>query len=71
MKDDSEEQELVRLVTRNALSEEEAWARIRAQPAIAPRLALVDEVIDNSGSLAETRRQVSAAFERFSKRFPT
>ena len=67
----SEEQELARLVTRNALSEEEAWARIRAQSAIAPRLALVDEVIDNSGSLAETRRQVSAAFERFSKRFPT
>ena len=66
----SEEQELVRLLTRNALSEEEAWARIRAQPAIAPRLALVDEVIDNSGSLAETRRQVSAAFQRFCQRFP-
>src|SRR5947209_12323520 len=66
----SEEQELARLVTRNALSEEEAWARIRAQPAIAPRLALVDEVIDNSGSLEETRRQVEAAFARFCQRFP-
>jgi dephospho-CoA kinase len=67
----SEEQELARLITRNALSEEEAWARIHAQPPIVPKLALVDEVIDNSGSLEETRRQVKAAFERFCQRFPT
>ena len=66
----SEEQELARLITRNALSEEEAWARIHAQPAIAPKLALVDEVIDNSGPLEETRRQVKPAFERFCQRFP-
>ena len=66
----SEEQELARLIKRNALSEEEAWARIHAQPAIAPKLALVDEVIDNSGPLEETRRQVQAAFERFCQRFP-
>lgn len=66
----SEEQELARLITRNALSEEEAWARIHAQPAVAPKLALVDEVIDNSGSLEETRRQVEAAFARFCQRFP-
>ncbi len=66
----SEEQELARLITRNALSEEEAWARIHAQPATAPKLALVDEVIDNSGSLEETRRQVKAAFERFCQHFP-
>jgi dephospho-CoA kinase len=66
----SEEQELARLMARNALSEEEAWARIRAQPSVARRLPLVDEVIDNSGSLEETRRQVTEAFERFCKRFP-
>jgi dephospho-CoA kinase len=65
-----EEQELARLRARNQLSEEEAWARIRAQPSIAARLPLVDEVIDNSGSLEETRRQVTSAFERFSSRFP-
>ena len=58
------------MITRNALSEEEAWARIHAQPAVAPKLALVDEVIDNSGSLEETRRQVEAAFARFCQRFP-
>lgn len=66
----SEEQELARLMARNTLSEEEARARIRAQAPIAPRLALVDEVIDNSGSLEETRRQVIAAFDRFCKQFP-
>lgn len=66
----SEEQELARLMTRNSLSEEEARARIQAQSPAAARLPLVDEVIDNSGSLEETRRQVTAAFERFLRRFP-
>ena len=65
-----EEQERTRLMARNRLSEEEAEARIRAQPPIAPRLALVDEVIDNGGSLEQTRAQVVAAFERFCRKFP-
>jgi len=66
----SEEQELARLLARNQLNEEEAWARIRAQPSVAYRLPLINEVIDNSRSLEETRRQVVAAYERFCKRFP-
>jgi dephospho-CoA kinase len=65
-----EEQERARLMARNHMSEEEASARIRAQPSIAARLPLVDEVIDNGGSLEETRRQVAAAFERFCRTFP-
>ena len=65
-----EEQELARLMTRNLMSEEEAWARLRAQPSVAARLPLVDEVIDNGGTLEETRRQVAAAFERFCQKFP-
>lgn len=65
-----EEQELTRLMVRNGLSEEEAWVRIRAQPSVAKRLALVDEVVDNSGTLEETRCQVVAAFGRFATRFP-
>jgi dephospho-CoA kinase len=65
-----EQQELARLMTRSQFSAEEAWARIRAQPSVATRLPLVDEVIDNGGSLDDTRCQVSAAFERFRKRFP-
>ena len=66
----TEEQQLSRLMVRNAFSEAEARARILAQPSVASRLALVDEVIDNSGSLEDTRRQVSAAFERFCERYP-
>lgn len=65
----SEEQELARLMARNQLSEEEAWTRLRAQAPIAPKLALVDEVIDNGGTREETRRQVIAAFERFREKF--
>ncbi len=65
-----EEQELARLMARSRVSREEALARLRAQPPVAGRLSLVDEVIDNGGSLEETRRQVEAAFERFLKRFP-
>ena len=65
-----EEQEMARLITRNGLSEDEARARIQAQPSVERRLPLVDEVIDNGGSLAETRRQVEAAFARFCQRFP-
>ncbi len=65
-----EEQELARLMARNHLSKETALVRLHAQPSVAARLALVDEVIDNGGSLDETRRQVSEAFERFCKQFP-
>lgn len=65
-----EEQELARLMARNGLSEAEARARLQAQPSVERRLPLVDEVIDNGGSLAETRRQVEAAFQRFCARFP-
>jgi dephospho-CoA kinase len=66
----TEEQEFARLVARNQFSAEEVWARIHAQPSVAGRLPLVDEVIDNSGTLEDTRKQVAAAFERFCKRFP-
>ena len=65
-----EEQELTRLMARNALSEQEAWARIHAQSPLADKLRLVDEVIDNGGSLEETRQQVEDAYARFCKRFP-
>lgn len=65
-----EEQEMARLIARNGLSEDEARARIQAQPSVERRLPLVDEVIDNGGSLEETRRQVEAAFTRFCQRFP-
>jgi dephospho-CoA kinase len=65
-----EEQEFSRLMARNALNEQEARARIRAQSPLADKLRLVDEVIDNGGSLQDTRQQVEAAFARFMVKFP-
>lgn len=65
-----QELEYERLVARNDFSPEEAWIRIKAQPSVEARLPLVDEVIDNSGSLDETHRQVEAAYKRFCKQFP-
>lgn len=64
------EQEMARLMARNGLSEAEARVRLQAQPSVERRLPLVDEVIDNGGSLEETRRQVVAAFQRFLAAFP-
>lgn len=66
-----EEQELARLMARNGLSEAEARARLQAQPSVERRLPLVDEVINNGGTLAQTRLQVEAAFQRFLQRFPS
>ena len=64
------EQQLERLMARNRLSEAEARTRIAAQPLLENKFALVDEIIDNGGSLEATRKQVVAAFERFLQRFP-
>lgn len=64
-----EDQQLARLMARNGMSEEEALARIRAQTPNSAKLALVDEVIDNGGTLVETRQQVATAFERFRQKF--
>jgi dephospho-CoA kinase len=57
------EQQLARLMARNGLSEEEALARIQAQPPQAEKVARADRVIDNSGSIEETRRQVEALWQ--------
>src|SRR5438093_1602215 len=46
-----EEQELERLMARSDMSEAEAKARINAQPLVADRLTLVDEVINNNNTL--------------------
>jgi len=65
-----EEQELARLMARNHFSEEEARGRISAQPDVKARIPLVDEVIDNGGTLEQTQHQVTAAFARFLQAFP-
>jgi len=47
-----------RLMARDGLSEEAAQARMAQQWSIAKKAALADVVIDNAGTIAETRQQV-------------
>ena len=53
-----------RLMRRNRLDDNEAWARVEAQPPLGPKLARADVVISNSGSLADLKREVNAAWDR-------
>lgn len=55
-------QQRARLIARNNLSEAQADLRLAAQPPIADKLARANVVIENSGSIAETQRQVDAAW---------
>ena len=57
------EQELARLMRERGLTREEAEARLGAQPSLEEKLRQADVVIDNSGSLEDTRRQVKAGWE--------
>ncbi len=58
------ERQIERLMQRRGLSESEARARIAAQPAQESRLADADVVIDNNGTLEQTREQVAAAWQQ-------
>jgi dephospho-CoA kinase len=57
------EQQLARLIATRGMREDEARARIAAQPPQADKVAQADVVIDNSGSLEDTRRQVETAWQ--------
>lgn len=57
-------QQIERLLARNGLSRTEAEQRVSSQPEIAPKLAVADVIIDNSGTIEETRRQVEAGWRR-------
>lgn len=59
------DQQIQRLMTNRGLSETEARQRLAAQPSIETKRAAATEVIDNSGSVDDLRRQVTAAWERF------
>lgn len=60
----SREQQIARLMRTRGLSEAEAVLRVDAQPPQAEKIALADVVIDNSHTLAETRRQVVAEWKK-------
>lgn len=59
------ETQLQRLIETRGLSEAEARLRLNAQPPIEPKRAVATEIIDNSGSLDDLRRQVNAAWARY------
>ena len=53
-----------RLIELRGLSPAEADRRLAVQPRLEDWRHLIDRVIDNSGTLAETRRQVTAAWHQ-------
>ncbi len=57
------EQQLARVIATRGMSAEEARTRIAAQPPQADKVAQADVVIDNGGTLDDTRRQVDAAWQ--------
>jgi dephospho-CoA kinase len=50
--------QLTRLMERNHLSKDEAEARIQSQMPLSEKLKLADKVINNNGSLSETKSQL-------------
>ena len=54
-----------RLLERGGLTSEEARQRMAAQMPLDEKRALADHVIDNSGSLDTTRRQVETIYRRY------
>mgnify|MGYP001179464949 FL=1 len=65
------EQQLERLRARSGLTREEALRRINAQPPQGEKVRRADVVIDNSGGIEDTRRQVLAQWERIAERLAT
>jgi len=59
--------QLQRLMERDQISMQEAEQRIASQMDIEKKKELADFVIDNSGSLEDTKRQVEAIFVKLSK----
>lgn len=58
------ELQLVRLQARDGLSREEAQRRLDAQMPIEEKKRLADTIIDNSGSIEETERQIAGFWVR-------
>jgi dephospho-CoA kinase len=57
-----------RLMERNGLTVDQAQQRIDAQPPQEEKVRRADAVIDNSGSISETRTQVTRVWEQITSR---
>lgn len=66
--DVTEETQLSRLMSRNDLSQEEAEKRIAAQLSLQEKRKRADVLIDNNGSLEETRQQLRDALQKLERR---
>jgi dephospho-CoA kinase len=63
--DADESLQLARLISRDAVSEAEARATLAAQASRAARLAAADDVLVNSGTVAELRQAVDLLHRRY------
>ncbi|MEC1289809.1 dephospho-CoA kinase [Bacillus mojavensis] len=61
----TKELQLERLIKRNQLTEEEALSRIRSQMPLEEKVSRADDVIDNSGTLEETKQQLEEILSRW------
>lgn len=60
----TEETQILRLASRDSLSDEEIKIRISAQLKISEKIALADHLIDNNGTVEFTKHQVSRLLEK-------
>lgn len=60
-----EQTQLKRLMERNQYSKEEALARIHSQMPLEKKVELSDEIINNNGTLEETKRQLNEILEKW------
>ncbi|EGG40846.1 Dephospho-CoA kinase [Streptococcus sanguinis] len=66
--DVTEKTQLSRLMNRNALSQEEAEKRIAAQLSLREKRKRADVLIDNNGTVEETRQQLRDALRKLERR---
>jgi len=59
------ETQLKRLIARNNLSVEDAEARIHSQMPLSDKIRLADAVINNNGSIADTKKQLLEILAQF------
>ena len=60
--------QLTRLMQRNNLTEKEAHARISAQMPLVEKEKLADFVIDNSGTISSTQKQVEKVIQKIDRK---
>lgn len=65
--DVSESVQIERVMARDHINREQAEAILRAQAGRKERLALADDVIDNSGSLDELKPRVDALYQKYTR----